>query len=1230
MSDSEEEIEKINLSEIKKLDPWILIETYFRDNPNYKTQHQTDSFNEFIFSKTNGIEYIIKRENPIQIYKDIINADKGLYKYEINIYYGETLNEDGEITNDNENIFISSPIEYVDGESSYMYPNIARLKGYTYASSILCNIGVKFTDNIKNTTTIKNFSKLNIGTIPIMVKSKLCILNGLDETKLTELGECPYDQGGYFIIKGKEKVFLSQEKKINNILYINSTSDEMKPLQCVFKSISNEGFQSSRTNTIMLNKVTTKFEPSNTDVAQIDKSHCYRITVRILGMGATTSEQWNIPLFILFRALGRISDKEILSLIIYDTDEKSLKDKLYDLLIPSIKDSQPIMDQRMAYKILSLNTKGKEVINVIELLKNNFFPNYKTNNEKSYFLGYSVRKLLLTHLKIIPETERDSYALKRIDLAGSLLLELYRELWGKFKRDTSLKIDREHKFHFKDYNEDITNIINDQNVSKIFNPSTMETILKSFGATFGTSLSKRQGIVQDLNRNVMLGTLSHVRRLSNPLPPGSKSLGPRKLHNSQWGFVCPTESPDGGNVGIINHISIMTIVSFNVSENGIYEALIDHGLIDIDSIISEDLNDSSKVFINGKWVGIHRLPDFLYHVMRLLKLNSIIHIYTSIYWDIETNEFHVFTDSGRLLRPVLVLQKRGPLISNELIEGNYAYASSWERLIRGKHMYDKYPKFSIYDETYHRDELELIKVSHPNFIEFLENNQSQIEYIDSIETFNLLIAKDIYSIDKDYTHCEIHSSLILSAVALNIPFPEHSQYPRNVFSCQQTKQAVGIFSSSYNTRFDTFAHILQSPQKPIVTTRFKKYTDVDKLPYGNNAIVAIACYSGYNQEDAVILNKTSLQRGMFNTLYYRSYQDSEEIDESNNQILFGNPKYQSNIKKDITLNYDKLDENGFIREGEYVTPTDAIICKYVVDKNQKKEASTRIMATTINFGTSGIVDKVIVYKNKDNLRTCKIRIRKVKIPEIGDKFSSRPGQKGVCGMVLEQEEMPFTKDGIVPDLIVNPHAIPSRMTINQLLEVVLGKSSCLGGFLGDATPFQNNDIRDYATLMEKYDYQEWGNEIMYNGITGDQMKTSIFIGPTYYQRLKMMVSDKMHSRATGKLQNLTRQPIGGRANNGGGRTGEMERDSIISHGIASFLRESVMERSDKYKVQINENSGLIDYSEENMNTNVNVNMPYAMKLLLQELQAMSIGPRLITNQNIRNPAVHEYITDHFI
>ena len=1218
----EDKKDKIKLSDIKPLDVWHIIETYFRDNPNYKSQHQVDSFNEFIHSKTNGIEYIVKRENPQIIYKDAIDADKGKYRYQINIFYGESLNDDGTI-NDKiiDNLFISSPTVYIDDKTTYMYPNIARLKGYTYASSIYCNIGVIFRDNETNEITIKNFEKVNIGLMPIMVKSKLCILNGLDGVRLSELGECPYDPGGYFIIKGKEKVVLSQEKKINDILYINSQNDEITPMQAVLKSVSREGFQSSRTNAISFNRVIVNYEPSNEESSIVSKKHVYRITVRILGIDTV------LPLFVLFRALGYQSDKDILELIMYHSDSPGLKKRLLDELVPSMKDTQPIYTQKGAIKYIAMMTKGKEIINVIDILANNFIPNYITNEEKGIYLGYAVRKLLMTKLGILKETDRDSYSAKRIDLAGSLLLELYRELWSIFQRNVSLKIDNDFKFHFKDYGNDIKNLINDDNIKKVFNPKSMDVIVKSFGSVFGTGLSGRQGIIQDLNRNAMLGTLSHLRRISNPLPPGSNSIGPRKLHNSQWGFICPSESPDGGNVGIINHLAITTQVSFNVSEIGLMDALLDQGLIMLQDSVGSDLNQTCKIFLNGKWIGIHKDPEYLYKIMRLLKLNSLIHLYTSIYWDIKVNEIYVFCDSGRLLRPVLVLKKMGSKVSCPLIEGDFSKMSSWNHLIRGEHMYKNDPEMSIYDERYHRDEFMIIKDKYEDYLSYLEDNASQIEYIDPLETEGFLIGKSIYSLDKEYTHCEIHSSLMLSAVVVNIPFPEHSQYPRNVFSCQQTKQAVGLYSSAYNTRFDTFAHVLNYPQKPIVTTRFKKYTDVDKLPYGVNAIVAIASYGGYNQEDGLILNKTSIERGMFNSLYFRSYEDSEESDGSK-RIYFDNPQNVSNVKKGKTINYDKLDKNGIVKEGSYVTATDAIIGKVGEETNIDGKRVNTVSGKTIKFSTSGFVDKVVVTKNKDNLRSARVRIRKNKIPTVGDKYASRPGQKGMCGLVLEQEEMPFTKDGIVPDIIINPHAIPSRMTINQLLECVLGKSACLGGFLGDATAFQNNDIHDYAELMKKYNYNEWGNETMYSGITGEQLTTSIFIGPTYYQRLKIMVADKIHSRGTGPLQSLIRQPAAGRSNNGGLRIGEMERDSILAHGIADFLQESTMERSDKYSVNIDQRTGLIASGEESDDI-VNVNMPYAMKMLLQELQTMSIAPRLITNNSVENPYVHEFIEQGF-
>ena len=1198
-----------------KVNVWDIIDTYFRDELYYKSQHQVDSFNEFIFSKDNGIQYIIKRENPLQIFKG--DTGDGKFKYQIQIYFGETLNEEtGDIIKDIENIFVSSPIIYDSdsNESKYMYPNEARLKNYTYRSSIFCNIGIKYIFN-DGSFIVKNFERLNIGFIPIMIHSKLCILNRLDSVKLSELGECPFDQGGYFIINGKEKVVISQESKINNILYVVKNGDDYEGY---IKSVSTKGFQSSRSNYIYYSRQSYRV---NVDGELVYK-HADLFSVRIKGFAHESGNDINIPLFILFRALGFNSDKEILSHIIYDTDNDSLKNNLYTLLLPSIKYSQPIYKQEDAFYTLSLNTKGKEIINVIDILNNNLFPNYEDDfYMKGVFLGYSIRKILLTKIGLLEPTDRDSYSNKRVDLAGSLLLELYRELWGIFKKNLNLKLDYEFKSINKSLMQDeknLVNIINDNNLNVVFNNNTMESITKSFGARFGTSISSRQGIVQDLNRNSMLGTLSQLRRLCYPLPKGSKSIGPRKLHNSQWGFVCPTESPDGGNVGVINHLSIMSKVTTNISEFGIIQCLKDIQLLFINDSIVDDLYDKTKIFLNGRIIGLYSRPEFLYKYLKLLKLNSIININTSISWDIKSSEFHIFTDSGRMIRPVFYLKKdKDGNKYNELINKDYSYIETWSKSIHGL-MYERKPDISPYDTDYHKDVLDEIKQK-PDFMRYLEEKAACIEYIDALESENAFMAKDIYSaydIDKNYSHSEIHSSLILSALSVNIPFSNHSQYPRNVFSCQQTKQAVGVYSSAYNTRFDIMGHILHYPQKPIITTRFKKYTDVDKLPYGINAVVAIASYSGYNQEDAVILNKTAVERGLFKSTYYRSYSVSEEV-EKGQKIYFANPLYQKNVLKKDLSDYNKLDDNGFVKVGEHVTDEDIIIGKCMKTVNEQGKEITKVYGESVKYGTYGIVDKVVVTKLGGDLRNCKVRIKKIRSPGIGDKFTSRCGQKGMCGMILEQQDMPFTNQGIIPDIIINPHAIPSRMTINQLFEVVLGKACCMKGQLGDSTPFLNNNIHEYFDNLQNFGFQKYGDEIMYSGVTGEQIHTNIFIGPTYYQRLKIMVEDKMYSRATGPMQQLVRQPAAGRAQQGGLRIGEMERDAILAYGTSNFLQESVMKRSDAYKVMVNKTSGMLSDYKTDKNI-CQVELPYSCKLFLQELQCMSIVPRLNVEEDEKN------------
>jgi len=474
-----------------------------------------------------------------------------------------------------------------------------------------------------------------------------------------------------------------------------------------------------------------------------------------------------------------------------------------------------------------------------------------------------------------------------------------------------------------------------------------------------------------------------------------------------------------------------------------------------------------------------------------------------------------------------------------------------------------------------------------------------------------------------YTHAEIHPSMLLGVACSIIPFPDHNQSPRNTYQSAMGKQAMGIYATNYQLRMDTLAHVLCYPQKPLVTTRTMQYLHFRELPAGQNAIVAIACYSGYNQEDSVIMNHSSVDRGLFRSIFYRSYRDEEKGTLS--REVFEKPNRQTTMHMRAG-SYDKLDDDGLITPGSRASGSDVIIGKTIplpqpddgeVVKHTKSDASTSMRANE-----DGIIDQVMVTTNSDGYRFVKIRVRIVRIPQVGDKFSSRHGQKGTCGMLYRQEDMPFTQEGITPDIIINPHAIPSRMTIGQLIECLLGKVSAIEGSEGDATPFTDATVKNFSSRLHECGYQMRANEVMYNGMTGKKLEAHLFIGPTYYQRLKHMVEDKIHSRSRGPVQILTRQPVEGRARDGGLRFGEMERDCMIAHGSANWLKERLFLVSDEYRVHVCDMCGLMAIANlkksvfeckacSNMTQISQVMIPYAFKLMLQELMAMCIAPRMM-------------------
>jgi len=486
---------------------------------------------------------------------------------------------------------------------------------------------------------------------------------------------------------------------------------------------------------------------------------------------------------------------------------------------------------------------------------------------------------------------------------------------------------------------------------------------------------------------------------------------------------------------------------------------------------------------------------------------------------------------------------------------------------------------------------------------------------------------------------EIHPSTILSVVSGNIPMANHNAAARNVFHAAQTKQAIGIYATNFNKRFDTFGFVQHYPQRAIINTRHAQYTGSDNMMNGANLIVAIMTYTGFNQEDSLIINKKSIERGLFHLSYYKSISASTKKISPYERIIFANPvKLRDKGIKVVGIkhaNYNLINDEGIIKEGSYIPRgQNAIVIGMVLIQETLKEIKKGLFIeqiketvyTDISIMSDesyyGIIDKVYIGSKTldDDIKICKVRFLKIKKPEFGDKHSSRHGQKGVVGMILPEEQMPFTKDGIRPDLIVNPHAIPSRMTIGHLVECVYSKLCCLEGMLGDGTTFINLDYEGIYDNLEKHEYNKYGNEILYNGQTGRQMNTEIFIGPTYYFRLKHMVAEKINARGYGPKVQLTRQPTGGRRKSGGLRIGEMERDSLISHGISRFIKESMMERSDKYRWLVCKNCGTIPvYGNKiknnfcnlcgNTETNI-IETPYSMKLLTQEFEAMGIQMRL--------------------
>ena len=747
--------------------------------------------------------------------------------------------------------------------------------------------------------------------------------------------------------------------------------------------------------------------------------------------------------------------------------------------------------------------------------------------------------------------------------------------------------------------DDYLNIINQTNIYKIIKSTTIENGIKRALATgdFGikNTNSNKVGVAQVLNRLTYIASLSHLRRINTPMDKSGKLIPPRKLHPTQWGYICPAETPEGQSVGVVKNLSYLTHITIN-SESEILYNIVDTKIKKLEDCTKLELYENVKVFVNGNWLGISEDPYMLYLYLKEKKYKGILNIYTSVVFDYKNMEIRICNDAGRLTRPVF------RVINNEIICNDELEKD----VISGNVQWDDLMVDHKYDET-------------------------MMEYIDPEEQNMSLIAMNFEelrkkrSIENRYTHCELHPSTIFGILASCIPYPEHNQSPRNTYQCAQGKQALGMYVSNFDGRMDKTAYVQTYTMRPLVDTRIMNYINLNKIPSGSVACVAIMTYSGFNQEDSIIFNKDALDRGLFSATIYHTEKDEDKKIYGDDEI-----RCKPNFAKTKGMkfaNYEKLTPQGVIPENTLLENRDIIMGKIVPIKENKNDQTKIIKYTDESklYRTSEetYVDKNYINRNGDGYTFCKVRTRTYRVPIIGDKFSSRHGQKGTIGLVLPGKDMPFTADGLRPDLIINPHCIPSRMTIGQLKETVLGKLLLQLGLFGDGTSFTNLSVEKICEELEGVGFDKHGNETFYNGMTGEQIECKVFFGPVFYQRLKHMVSDKQHSRSIGPKVVLTRQPAEGRARDGGLRFGEMERDCMVSHGASAFTKDRIYNSSDKYVVYCCGCCGMLAKFNDKMkihhcmtcNNRVNfkkLEIPYSCKLLFQELVTMNIAPRVIT------------------
>jgi DNA-directed RNA polymerase II subunit RPB2 len=945
-----------------------------------------------------------------------------------------------------------------------------------------------------------------------------------------------------------------------------------------------------------------------------------------------------VPLFILFRALGFQSDQEICKLIYPDLEGSEAK-LFLPLLQPSILQAWPFFNTFTCVQYIKCLTKGYSEAHVLDIIRNQMFVHMPNDPmSQALMLAECVRSVLRVNQGFENQTDRDDIRNQRCLTSGFLIQMLFSNCYANWIKASRLAIDKEWFYNKQAYTgTDFRRIFEPSKSATIFPIHLLtESIMRGFKGKWDSGLGEEKtGVIQSLSRLSYCDFMSHCRRVVLDFDTGKKAQGPRRLHGSQYGYFCTMETPGGASIGIAKNMSSLTAFSLGT--------LIDEFLVWLQTkggmLKSENLLEDQRlryvpVFLNGGIAGYTKQPLSLYAVLKAFKRTGCLPYSTSISFSYTHRRLQIYMDAGRPLRPLIWLG------SGQL--DKLGRKADWRTLVLGT--LPLTAAHTLRTILFVDPLADRLQATHENYIAHLNDHTSTLEYIDPYEQNESFIANFQPDIKPETTHLEIHPSTILSFMTAMIPFCNHNQSLRNQLGDSQSKQAISLYATNWKNRFDNNAHVLCYGESQLTGTLYSNYLGEGRMPYGQNIILAIAP-SGYNQDDGIVFNADAFERGLFRTIAYRSYMVREEDDVlAKTKVRIGNPANISSWK-DLKpgIDYSKLDERGIIKEGTFCDENTVLVGAYIVNEvGIKTDKSLRPQVWT-----KGRVEKVVVLINNAGLMTIKVRLVQDRIPELGDKFSNRHGQKGTVGATLRGHDMPRTKDGIVPDMLMNPHAIPSRMTIAQNIEQLFGKAMASVGSRGDGTVFMNDGSPEEAIgkVLEGLGFEKYGNELLYNGMTGEQTKAAIFMGPVYGMRLKHMVEDKWQARGQGRKEQMTHQPTGGRGNQGGLKIGEMDRDSIIGHSMTEFVQESYMKRSDGTVMPICTSCGTMPIQNKKLHISqcplcdgpsvfigdsasnlellpplhrqkgriVDVELPYATKVLMQEMASiMNIGLRLIT------------------